>query len=264
MAKSRLDVWLTEQGLAESRSRAQALVMAGKVRVDHQVVTKPGFLVAAEAIVTIEQDLPYVSRGGQKLVAALDEFNIDPQGGVCADVGASTGGFTDVLLQRGAAKVYAIDVGYGQLAWKLRQDERVVVMERTNARYLETLPELVNLITIDVSFISLKLILPVVQTWLLTSGIIIALIKPQFEAGRDQVGKGGVIRASSVHRQVLENILIFARDRELVLRGLTPSPLLGPAGNHEFLAFWGWHLTNSALEIESVIEQCMEKLSSSA
>ncbi len=260
MAKSRLDIWLTEHGLAESRSRAQALVMAGKVRVGNQIVTKPGLQVSAEAIVTVDQDLPHVSRGGQKLAAALDEFRINPHGSVCADVGASTGGFTDVLLQRGAAKVYAIDVGYGQLAWKLRQDERVVVMERTNARYLEALPELVHLAAIDVSFISLKLILPVVQTWLRTPGLIIALIKPQFEAGRDQVGKGGVVRELWVHRQVLESILLFAAESGLVLLGLMPSPLLGPAGNHEFLAVWGWKPTGPGVELELTIEQCLARL----
>lgn len=264
MTKSRLDMWLTEHGLVESRSRAQALVIAGKVRVDNQVVTKPGLQVPPESVVTIEQDLPYVSRGGQKLVAIIDEFSINPQALICADVGASTGGFTDVLLQRGAAKVYAIDVGYGQLAWKLRQDERVVVLERTNVRYLDALPELVNLVTIDVSFISLKLILPVVQTWLHPPGLIIALIKPQFEAGRTQVGKGGVVRDLAVHRQVLENILFFAQQRELILLGLIPSPLLGPAGNHEFLALWNWHSPDPGVPIEVSIEQCLARLSSTS
>lgn len=257
-------MWLIEHGLVESRSRAQALVIAGRVRVDNQVATKPGLQVSPKSVVTIEQDLPYVSRGGQKLVAILDEFSINPQGLVCADVGASTGGFTDVLLQRGAAKVYAIDVGYGQLAWKLRQDERVVVLERTNVRYLDALPELVNLITIDVSFISLKLILPVVQTWLHPPGLMIALIKPQFEAGRTQVGKGGVVRELAVHRQVLENILLFAQQRELVLIGLIPSPLLGPAGNHEFLALWGWHSSDPGLQVEVSIEQCLARLPSTS
>jgi 23S rRNA (cytidine1920-2'-O)/16S rRNA (cytidine1409-2'-O)-methyltransferase len=162
MTKVRLDVLLAERGLVESRNKAQALIMAGRVRVGDHVVIKAGTQISVEAEISIENDLPYVSRGGLKLAAALDAFEIDPGGAVCADVGASTGGFTDVLLQRGAAQVYAIDVGYGQLAWKLRQDKRVVVMERTNARYLETLPEPVGLATIDVSFISLKLILPAV------------------------------------------------------------------------------------------------------
>jgi 23S rRNA (cytidine1920-2'-O)/16S rRNA (cytidine1409-2'-O)-methyltransferase len=205
--------------------------------------------------------LPYVSRGGQKLAAALDGFNINPKGLICADVGASTGGFTDVLLQRGAVKVYAIDVGYGQLAWKLRQDERVVVMERVNARYLEALPELVDLITIDVSFISLKLILPVIQQWLRTPGMVVALIKPQFEAGRAQVGKGGVVRERQVHQNVLKDILSYAREIHLDLLGLTPSPITGPAGNYEFLACWGWHTASGALEIESAIELCLKNLS---
>lgn len=264
MTKLRLDAWLTEHGLAESRSKAQALVIAGKVRLNNQVVTKPGLQIPTEAVVTVEQDLPYVSRGGQKLVAALHGFSINPKGLICADVGASTGGFTDVLLQRGAVKVYAIDVGYGQLAWKLRQDERVVVMERVNARYLEALPELVDLTTIDVSFISLKLILPVVQQWLRTPGMVVALIKPQFEAGRAQVGKGGVVRERPVHQQVLEDILYFAREIRLNLFGLIPSPITGPAGNYEFLAFWGWYTEPVSLEIESAIESCLENLSSSS
>jgi 23S rRNA (cytidine1920-2'-O)/16S rRNA (cytidine1409-2'-O)-methyltransferase len=179
--------------LAESRNRAQALIIAGKVRVDDRVMSKPGTQVSTEAVIAVEQDSLYVSRGGLKLAAALDAFELDPTGVICADVGASTGGFTDVLLQRGAVRVYAIDVGYGQLAWKLRQDERVVVMERTNARYLESLPEPVSLVTVDASFISKKLILPVAKKWLATPGHIVALIKPQFEAGRGQVGKGGVV-----------------------------------------------------------------------
>ena len=188
MAKVRLDVLLTEKGLAETRSKAQALIMAGKVRVEGQVVTKAGTKTSVEAEVTLVDDLPYVSRGGLKLAAALDAFEIDPNGAICADVGVSTGGFTDVLLQRGATRIYAIDVGYGQLAWSLRQDERVVVMERTNARHLEVLPELIDLVTIDVSFISLRLIFPAVVKWLKPSAVGVALVKPLFEAGKDKVG----------------------------------------------------------------------------
>lgn len=263
MIKVRLDTLLTEMGLAESRNRAQALIIAGKVRVGDQVVTKPGTRVSTEADITIERDLPYVSRGGLKLVAALDKFKLDPTGAICADVGASTGGFTDLLLQRGAAQVYAIDVGYGQLAWKLRQDARVVVMERTNARYLEALPEPVSLVTIDVSFISLKLILPVVKKWLATPGFIIALVKPQFEAGRNQVGKGGVVRDRAVHRQVLEDIIRYAESIELSPLGLTLSSITGPAGNYEFLAYFGWQTTLLPIEVERAIADCLLGIPSS-
>lgn len=259
-SRTRLDVLLTEKGLVESRNRAQALIMAGKVQVDGRVLTKPGVQVASEATVNVEEELPYVSRGGIKLAAALDEFAIDPANTICADVGVSTGGFTDVLLQRGAGRVYAIDVGYGQLDWKLRQDERVVVMERTNARYLESLPEPVNLITIDASFISLKLILPVVKKWLTTPGLVIALIKPQFEAGRSQVGKGGVVRDRTVHKQVLENMVEFAVNTGFKVLGITLSPITGPAGNYEFLLCLGWQTAQPSVEIEPVIEACLAKL----
>jgi 23S rRNA (cytidine1920-2'-O)/16S rRNA (cytidine1409-2'-O)-methyltransferase len=260
MAKFRLDVLLTEKGLTESRSRAQALIMAGKVRVAGQIITKPGTQLSNEAEISIEQDLPYVSRGGIKLAAALDAFKIDPTGTVCADVGASTGGFTDVLLQRGARRVYAIDVGYGQLDWRLRQNERVVVMERTNARYLEMLPELVNLVTIDASFISLKLILPVVKKWLTIPGLVVALVKPQFEAGRTQVGKGGVVRDKAIHRQVLENTINYASNAEFSLLGVLLSPITGPAGNHEFLICLGWKAPQPSVEIERAIEACLAQL----
>jgi 23S rRNA (cytidine1920-2'-O)/16S rRNA (cytidine1409-2'-O)-methyltransferase len=256
-ARIRLDVLLTEKGLAESRNRAQALIMAGKVQVDGQVITKPGVQIPCDAEINIEQDLPYVSRGGLKLAAALDEFKVDPLKAICADVGASTGGFTDVLLQRGAARVYAIDVGYGQLDWKLRQDERVVVMERTNARYLGSLPELVNLVTIDASFISLKLILPAVKKWLTIPGLVIALVKPQFEAGRSQVGKGGVVRDKAIHRQVLENVCGFVAESSFNTLGLMLSPITGPAGNHEFLICLGWKTSKPPIEIEAAIEACL-------
>jgi 23S rRNA (cytidine1920-2'-O)/16S rRNA (cytidine1409-2'-O)-methyltransferase len=260
MAKVRLDVLLTEKGLVESRNKAQALIMAGKVRVDGQIVVKPGMPISTEAEVSLGQDLPYVSRGGVKLAAALDTFEIDPIGAICADVGASTGGFTDVLLQRGAARVYAIDVGYGQLDWKLRQDERVVVMERTNARYLEALPEPVNLVTIDASFISLKLILPVVKKWLTSPGLVVALVKPQFEAGRNQVGKGGVVRDKTIHRQVLQDTINYAIEAEFKLLGITPSPITGPAGNHEFLICLGWQAPQPAVEVEKAVEDCLASI----
>jgi len=237
-SKVRLDRLLVERGLAESRQRARRLIMAGQVLVGDRRVDKPGTAVPQTAEVTIMGRLPYVGRGGHKLAAALDAFGLDVHGRIAADVGASTGGFTDCLLQRGAARVYAIDVGYGQLAWKLRRDPRVVVMERTNARYLERLPEEVDLVTVDVSFISLRLILPVVRRWLKPGGRIVTLIKPQFEAGREQVGKGGVVRDPAVHRAVVEGLAAWSAERGLALQGLIRSPLIGPAGNVEFLALW--------------------------
>lgn len=260
MAKIRLDTLLTKKDLVESRNKAQALIMAGKVRVDGQVITKVGTPISVEAVIEVAADLPYVSRGGLKLAAAVEAFDLDFEGMVCADVGASTGGFTDVLLQHGAKRVYAIDVGYGQLAWKLRQDERVVVMERTNARQLETLPELVGFITIDTSFISLRLILPVVQKWLVAPGFVVALVKPQFEAGKSEVGKGGVVRDRAVHRQVLENIISYSTEIGFAFLGLTASPLTGPAGNHEFLLYLGWQIIQFSADPRQSIEQCLLEL----
>ncbi|MEW5961897.1 MAG: TlyA family RNA methyltransferase [Chloroflexota bacterium] len=260
MKKLRLDILLTEKGLAESRSKAQALIMAGKVRVNGQVVTKAGSQLPVEAEISLESDLPYVSRGGIKLAAALEAFEIDPTGVVCADVGAATGGFTDVLLQQGAKRVYAIDVGYGQLAWTLRQDNRVVVMERTNARYLESLPEPVQFVSIDASFISLKLLLPVVTRWLSVPGRVVALVKPQFEAGKSQVGKGGVVRELAVHRQVLENAARYAHEVNLQVLGLIPSPLTGPAGNYEFLLYLGWQTSLAPVEVPALIENCLRQV----
>lgn len=260
MAKVRLDTLLVEKGLLENRSKARALIMAGKVRVDGQIVTKAGVQVASEANVTVDSDSPYVSRGGVKLAAALDEFKVDPGGKICADVGASTGGFTDVLLQRAAKRVYAIDVGYGQLAWKLRQDERVVVMERTNARYLDSLPDLIDLVTVDASFISLNLILPAIIKWLAVPAQIVALVKPQFEAGRRQVGKGGVVRDPEVHRQVLAQSIGYARQLELEIGGLMPSPITGPAGNHEFLLHLGWQTNLPPIEVQAAIEKAISAL----
>jgi 23S rRNA (cytidine1920-2'-O)/16S rRNA (cytidine1409-2'-O)-methyltransferase len=236
--KERLDRLMVEQGLAESRTEAQRLIMAGKVTVGDRLVDKPGTRVSPMGQVVVADGLPYVSRGGLKLAAALETFQLDVHGWTVADVGASTGGFTDCLLQAGAARVYAIDVGYGQLAWKLRQDPRVIVMERTNARYLESLPEPLDLATIDVSFISLRLILPSVIGWLRPGGCIVALIKPQFEAGRTQVGKGGVIRDPAVHRAVLHQMIGWAQSQDLQLLDLIRSPITGPAGNVEFLAYW--------------------------
>lgn len=232
----RLDVLLFDRELVESRETGRRLIMAGEVRVDGQLVDKPGTLVAPEAEVAIKSAPRYVSRGGEKLEAALAAFQLNVTGWACADVGASTGGFTDCLLKHGAAKVYAIDVGQGILAWRLRNDRRVVMMENTNARYVERLAEPVRLVTIDASFISLRLLLPVVKKWLAANGEIVALIKPQFEAGRDRVGKKGVVRDPEVHREVLIDVLGLASSIGLSTMGLIRSPLLGPAGNVEFLA----------------------------
>lgn len=250
MAKVRLDVLLLERGLAESRAKAQALIMAGQVRVDDQVVLKPAAAVGTEARVDLARGPRFVSRGGEKLEAALAAFGIAVAGRVCADVGASTGGFTDCLLQHGAGRVYTIDVGKGILDWKLRNDPRVVVMEETNARHVEGLPEPVSLVTIDASFISLRILLPVAKKWLapppspLGRGIggeghnIVALIKPQFEAGKKDVARGqGVIRDREIHRQILLDVLSFAQAEGLSALGLIKSPLLGPKGNAEFLAW---------------------------
>lgn len=237
-SRIRLDRLLVERGLAESRAEAQRWIRAGEVRVAGQVVDQPGAPVSPDAPVTLTARPRFVSRGGEKLEAALIGFGVDVRGRMAADVGASTGGFTDCLLQRGTARVYAIDVGYGQLDWRLRNDPRVVVMERTNARYLEQLPEPVHLVTVDVSFISLRLILPRAVGWLHPQGQVIALIKPQFEAGRRDVGRGGVVRDPDVHRRVLMEVIRAAADLGLTLRGLMVSPLLGPAGNREFLGWW--------------------------
>lgn len=234
--KTRIDTLLVERDLASSRSKAQRLIMANQVTVNGQQVTKPGTRVDANAEIAIAASLPYVSRGGLKLEKALDVFAVDVTGLTVADVGASTGGFTDCLLQRGARRVYAIDVGYGQLAWELRQDPRVVVMERTNARLLDSLPEQVDLATVDASFISLTLLLPRIAAWLQPEGLIISLIKPQFEAGKHQVGKGGVVRDPNIHRQVLEHTLTWAAQNSLPPCGLVCSPIQGPSGNVEFLA----------------------------
>ncbi len=243
--RQRLDQLLVERGLADTRSRAQALVLAGRVRVGEgdraRTDRKPGDLLAVDTSVTLVAREPYVSRGGHKLAAALDAFGIKPGGIVCLDVGASTGGFTDLLLQRGAARVYALDVGRGQLAETLRRDPRVVSLERMNARRLEssTLPEAVALAVIDVAFISLGLVLgPVSRTFGPAGGTIVALVKPQFEAGRSSV-KGGVVREPAVHREVLERVAGRARQLGLSVLGVIASPILGPEGNREFLLHLG-------------------------
>ncbi len=238
---SRLDLVLVERGLAASRERARALILAGQVRVDGTPVTKAGAAVRPDAVVEVATpDHPYVSRGGLKLAAALDAFHIDPNGRIALDIGASTGGFTDVLLQRGASRVVALDVGFGQLDWKLRNDPRVVVIERVNARALrpEHLPDGMkrfDIITIDVSFISLRHILPVVPPLMNPDADVVALVKPQFEAGRSEVGKGGIVRDPSIHERVVSEVTSAADALGLVRHGVIPSPIEGMEGNREFL-----------------------------
>lgn len=233
--KVRLDVFLVERGLAETRARARAYIMAGEVSVNGERVDKAGTNVLRDAQIELATPMPYVSRGGYKLAGALEEFDISVEGRVAADVGACTGGFTDVLLQRGAARVYAIDVGQGQLMWKLRQDERVIVVEKTNARYVEVLDEPIALAVIDVSFISLKLILPAVRKWLTADADVVALIKPQFEAGPESVGKGGIVRDPAVHRAVLADLVTWAVREGWGVRGLVRSAIQGTGGNIEYL-----------------------------
>ena len=238
--KKRLDVLLTERGLQESRQRAQAVIMSGEVFVNGQRVDKPGTAVAEDAQIEIRGGtLAYVSRGGLKLEKAMATFPIDLHGAVCADIGASTGGFTDCMLQNGAEKVYAVDVGYGQLAWKLRSDPRVVCLERTNARYLThaQVPDELDFASVDVSFISLKLILPPLNGLLKDGGHTACLVKPQFEAGREKVGKKGVVRDPDVHLEVLEHFLDHAKDSGFTVLGLTYSPIRGPEGNIEYLGY---------------------------
>lgn len=258
--KERLDKLVVERELAPSRNKAQRLIMAGDVLVDDQVMTKAGMYVPVDATIEVRQKMPYVSRGGYKLAGALDDFQIDPAGCVAADVGASTGGFTDVLLQRGADRVYAIDVGYGQLAWKLRQDSRVEVIERTNARYVGSLPELVDLVTIDASFISLRLLLPAVKKWLKPGANVLAMVKPQFEAGRENVGKGGVVRDENIHRQVLEDLISWSRDHEWRVVGLTVSPIRGPAGNVEFFLWLTTAPAKPEIEARAAIDAVLSNL----
>jgi 23S rRNA (cytidine1920-2'-O)/16S rRNA (cytidine1409-2'-O)-methyltransferase len=237
--KDRLDKSLVELRLAPTRARARALILAGRVKVDSKLADKAGVLVKPGSTVEVLQKSEFVSRGGEKLEHAIQRFHPEIEDKVALDVGASTGGFTDCLLRHGAKKVYAVDVGYGQLAWRLRNDSRVVVMERTNARNLT--PEMFNdrpqFATIDVSFISLVIVVPPVAAVMSDDGEILALIKPQFEAGRENVGKGGVVRDEAVHKQVIEKMMRFARDRGLHSMGVVESPMLGPAGNKEFFIY---------------------------
>ncbi|HNT75883.1 MAG TPA: TlyA family RNA methyltransferase [Anaerolineae bacterium] len=238
MKQERLDVLLVARGLAADADRAQRLIRAGEVLVNGELSDQPGALLPADATLTLKSKPRFVSRGGEKLEAALARFPLDVAGKTAADIGAAAGGFTDCLLQRGAAKVYALDVGYGQLAWTLRQDARVVLMERVNARYVTALPEPVDMVVSDVSFIALRTIYATAVRWLKPGGNVVTLIKPQFEAGRASVGRGGVVRDSAAHRQVLEDVTAALSALGLALRGLMVSPLRGPAGNVEFLGWW--------------------------
>lgn len=238
--KKRLDILVTERGLVESREKAKTLIMAGQVYVDGQKADKPGDTFSEDAAVEVRgKGLPYVSRGGLKLEKAMREFGLQLQGRTCMDIGASTGGFTDCMLQNGAQRVYSVDVGYGQLAWSLRTDPRVVNLERTNARYLtrEQVPEEIDFFSVDVSFISLTLILPAVRPLLAEHGQAVCLIKPQFEAGREKVGKKGVVRDKAVHEEVIEKIRSFALGNGFSVLGLTFSPVKGPEGNIEYLIY---------------------------
>ena len=266
MKKVRLDQLIFDRGLSESREKAKATVMSGIVYVNGNKEDKPGAQVLPDCEIEIRgKTLPYVSRGGYKLEKALKVFNISPEGYTCIDCGASTGGFTDVLLQNGADKVYAIDVGYGQLAWKLRNDPRVINIERTNARYLssEIIPEQVALAVTDVSFISIKLIIPVLKKFIRDDGAIVCLIKPQFEAGRDEIGKKGVVRDKKVHEAVIRDILSFMPTIGFSVTGIDYSPITGPEGNIEFLLY----MHNSSApslepDITSLVESAHRELKS--
>ncbi|MBO4861455.1 MAG: TlyA family RNA methyltransferase [Firmicutes bacterium] len=256
--KTRLDVLLVDNGLFESREKARAAIMEGLVYVDGAISDKPGAQIKQDALIEIKGDIcPFVSRGGYKLQKALDVFGIDPQGLVCLDIGSSTGGFTDCLLQRGAARVYALDVGTNQLAYKLRVDERVVCMEKTNFRTLDTaaFPEKVDFACTDVSFISLKHIFPNASALLKEGCAMVALIKPQFEAGREQVGKKGIIRDSSVHEEVIRNVIAYAEENGLSVQGLDFSPITGTTGNIEFLVHLTLGGTSAGYDIKAVVQK---------
>jgi len=266
MKKDRLDSLLAEKGFFPSRERAKTAIMAGIVLVDGEKIDKAGTKVDIDAeIRIIGSDLKYVSRGGLKLEKAIEEFSLDLTGQKVLDVGASTGGFTDCALQHGAEKVYAVDVGYGQLDWKLRQDHRVIVLERTNARYLSPshIPEQVDLITIDASFISLDKIIPAVKIFLKETGSILALIKPQFEAGREKVGKKGVVRDPKIHQDVIAHVIKNAEENNLFCWGLTYSPITGPEGNIEYLVLLKLIPSGCSYDLssrENVVEFAFEKL----
>lgn len=257
--KQRIDVLMFEKGLAESREKAKSLIMAGQVYIDEQKVDKPGTNVSCDANIIVRQGAKYVSRGGLKLEKSMAKFDLVLENKVCMDIGASTGGFTDCMLQNGAKKVYSVDVGYGQLAWKLRCDERVCNLERTNIRYLDNslIKDEIDFISIDVSFISLKLVFPKVDELLTQNGDCVALIKPQFEAGRDKVGKKGVVRDINVHKEVIENVFNFTKELGFKIVELDYSPIKGPEGNIEYLM----HIRkNSDSELDyGIIDEIVEK-----
>lgn len=264
MKKVRLDQLVFDLGLTESRERAKTTIMSGHVFVNGQRADKPGMSVAPDAKVEIHGDaLPFVSRGGYKLDKAMKVFPVDPAGKTCVDCGASTGGFTDVLLQHGAAKVYSVDVGYGQLAWKLRNDDRVINLERTNLRYVtdEQIPELMDIAVMDVSFISIKLVLPAVQRLLKDDADVVCLIKPQFEAGREEVGKKGVVRDIKVHEEVVHGILDFVPTIGLSVQGLDFSPIKGPEGNIEYICYMkNSDIPPADIDVEAVVAASHEVL----
>ena len=263
MDKIRIDVLLTEKGLAPSREKAKAMIMAGQVYVDQVRIDKAGTMVPDSAEPEIRgHAIPYVSRGGLKLEKALDVFSVRPEGRICVDCGASTGGFSDVLLKNGAKKIYAIDVGYGQLAWSIRNDPRVVVMERTNIRNVteEQVPDEPDLAAIDVSFISLKLVFPVLRRIMAPTAEICCLIKPQFEAGREKVGKKGVVKEAATHAEVLENVIAYAGESGFSVRGLTFSPVRGPEGNIEFLGHFVSGGTAAGVDPAAVVRAAHDSL----
>ncbi len=258
MSKTRLDLLLVERNLAETRSKAQAIIMAGQVRVKGQMVDHAGASFPPDVQIDVDSGPRFVSRGGEKLLGALEAFHINPAGLICADVGSSTGGFSDCLLQHGAARIYDIDVGKGILHWKLRSDPRIVVMEETNARYVVALPEQVQLVVCDASFISLRTLMPVFFHWLTDDAQVITLIKPQFEAGRVDVARGGgVVRDPLIHRRVLVDVLKFVQELGFGVKGLIRSPLLGPKGNTEFLAWLDRQKTNANVSV--MIERALHR-----
>ena len=261
--KNRLDTVLTERQMFPSREKAKASIMAGLVYVDGQIADKPGMPVSDDAEITIKEILcPYVSRGGLKLEKALELFNFSLEGAVAADIGASTGGFTDCMLQKGASKVFAIDVGYGQLDWKLRNDERVVNMEKINVRYLDidSVGRDLDFISIDVSFISLKLVFPVASQLLSDEGCLVCLVKPQFEAGRSQVGKKGIVRDPAVHREVIENVIAYGIENGLYSHDLTFSPVTGTKGNIEYLLYMRKTPYDGIIDVEKTVRYSHEEL----
>jgi 23S rRNA (cytidine1920-2'-O)/16S rRNA (cytidine1409-2'-O)-methyltransferase len=267
MSKERLDILLVQRGFFSSRERAKTAIMSGLVYIDDEVVDKPGSKFSEDANIRVKGELhPYVSRGGLKLLKAIETFNLDLRNKIMFDIGASTGGFTDCALQHGVSRVYAIDVGYGQLAWKLRNDPRVVVMERTNFRHLkseEFTDERPNLATIDVSFISLRLILPNLCNFLLPNGEVVALVKPQFEAGREQVGKNGIVRDARVHLQVLQQTMDLAVNLGYTPKGVTYSPIQGGEGNIEFLLYLRYQAEQGQPQIDlpKIVEQAHKQFS---